>query len=391
MLILSAAIICCSEEIPTPLPDDTESPEVPENPDNSDSGYVESVPDTIVFTNSQFIYYGDEIGAAESDVWAIKLYTDMELDIYGNPIGPGSAMQILINVAYDSEQSADPTLLSGAYREMMNSMDFNVGTFVSGYMTYLDIPGGRIEFAEATFFADVKEGTTEMDYDMLDEGGIMIEENPDGTFVISGVLVGKKYTKRYFTWTGSIEPENYVPEEIPNSTLKHDITGAVFAKGQLQDKGDSFYLMDQSYRCFLIYLVDESVDITSYRPSGSGFVLRMEILVPWETDIADGIPAGVYEMTHRNPDTSIDKDNIIPGYAIPGLPNVFAEWKLGGSWLYELKDGVWTDVYARIQDGNIVINRGEDGSHTISYDLTDCQTKACRIQGTTTLTKLETL
>ena len=43
--------------------------------------------------------------------------------------------------------------------------------------------------------------------------GAMRARSADGTFTIEGVLVGKKYTKRYFKWTGSIEPRNYVPEE----------------------------------------------------------------------------------------------------------------------------------------------------------------------------------
>ena len=296
-LALIAGVFGCDKPDPV-VPEGPEN-EVPEVPEVTEEGYIESVPDTVVFTNSQFIYNGDDIGTAESDGWVIKLYTDMEIDDYGNPVGPGSVVQMLLNVAYDENQSADPSMLDGRYSEMMNSGDFSAGTFVSGYLAYIDIPGGRIEMADATFYADVKDGTTEMDYDLIDEGAVEIVGNDDGTYTITGVLVGKKYTKRYFTWTGTVSPESHVPEQIPNSTLTVDFMGATFAKAQIQDKGDRFYLMDQSYRCFLLYLVDETVDLSSYRPAGDGFVLRMEILVPWDTDINDGIPAGVYEMVQR--------------------------------------------------------------------------------------------
>jgi hypothetical protein len=114
------------------------------------------------------------------------------------------------------------------------------------------------------------------------------------------------------------------------------------------------------------------------------------MLVPWDTDITkDGIPAGTYTMTSRNPDTSIDRDKIVPGAAVPGLPDVFALWKMAGTWYYEMQDGAWTDTYARIDHGTITVSRGEDGSHTIAYDLLDCQKQARRINGSTTLNELE--
>ena len=147
--------------------------------------------------------------------------------------------------------------------------------------------------------------------------------------------------------------------------------------------------MDESYRCLLIYLGDESVDMSASRPAGDGAVLRLEVLVPWDVDITkEGIPSGTYKMTDRNLDTSIDKDNIVPGVAIPGLPNVFAAWKVAGAWYYELEGGEWSQTYARIDEGEIVIDNHGDGSYTISYDLLDCQTVPKKIQGTTTLDEL---
>ena len=361
-------------------------------PENPDTGFVEDIPDTVIFTNAEFIYNGDDIGETYSDGWIIKLYTDMEIDETGAPIGPGVVMQLLLNATFDEAQEASAKYLVGKYTEMFNSGNFSPGTFVSGYMTTIDLPGQQLELADATFYAEVMEGSTEMEYDLIDEGVISITGGEDGLFDIEGILVGKKYTKRHFKWTGAIEPENNVPEEIPNSTLTHDLAGLTFAQVQLQDKGDSFYLMDQSYRCLLLYLADESVDMSSYRPAGNGQVLRLEFLVPWETDITeDGIPEGTYTMTQRNPDTSMDKDMIVPGAAITGLPNEFAAWKVSGSWYYELKDGVWTQNYARINGGSITIERGADKSYTISYDLLDSQENPKKITGSAVFEELTIL
>lgn len=368
-----------------------EKPEQPHQPEGSDpnQGFVEAVPDTVTFTNADFIYYGDITGESQTDDWVVKLYTDMEIDELGNPIGPGTVTQLQLNAEIDESQVADPPKLIGVYREMMNSGNFVPGTFVSGYMVTMDLPGQTIEMADGTFYADLAEGSTQMDYDLIDEGAISVTPNDDGTYTIEGVLVGKKYTKRYFRWTGNVEARNAVPDEIPNSTLQQDLTGLTFSQGQLQDKGDYFYRMDETYRCLLIYLADQSVDMSSYRPAGDGAVLRLEVLVPWEVDIAnDGVPSGTYRMTYRNPDTSIDKDNIVPGVAIPGLPNVFAEWKVSGAWYYELEAGVWSQTYARIDEGEIVIDNHGDGSYTISYDLLDCQVAPRKIQGSATLAEL---
>ena len=366
-------------------------PVIPDAPDypEIETGFVEAVPDTVIFTNSQIIYYGGEARDEISDCWVVKLYTDMEIDDFGNPIGPGTVTQLQLNAKFDENQGADPSKLKGMYREMMNSGNFAPGTFVSGYMVRLDLPGQTIEMGDGTFYADLSEGSTEMEYDLIDEGAVSIQPNDDGTYIIEGVLVGKKYTKRYFKWTGNIDPRNYVPEETPNSTLKQDMTGLTFDQGQLQDKGDYFYRMDESYRCLLIYLGDDSVDMSASRPAGDGAVLRLEVLVPWDVDITkEGIPSGTYKMTDRNLDTSIDKDNIVPGVAIPGLPNVFAAWKVAGAWYYELEGGEWSQTYARIDEGEIVIDNHGDGSYTISYDLLDCQTVPKKIQGTTTLDEL---
>ena len=388
-VLLGLSVFSCTEPEPV-IPEEPDPvPEHPEqNPDDKpedEQGFIEAVPDTVTFTNAEFIYNGDDIGEAISDGWLVKLYTDMDIDETGAPVGPGQVVQMLLNAPYNADQTADPEHLTGIYSEMFNSGDFSAGTFVSGYLQYIDLPGERLEMADGTFYADLAEGSTDMDYDLIDEGAVRIASAGDGTYTIEGILVGKKCTKRYFRWSGRIEARDNVPEQIPNSTITQDIIDKEFTQAILQDKGDCFYLGDNSYRCVLLYLTEPTVEKSEYpggRPEGNGAVLRLEMLVPWDVDIMkDGIPAGTYNMTRRNPDTSIDKDKIVPGAAVPGLPNEFAAWKVSGSWYYELENGEWTKTYARIDNGSITVERDENGGHTVTYDLLDCQSDAKRISG----------
>lgn len=357
---------------------------IPSDP-KEETGFIEAVPETISFSNAEFIYHGDDVGESLSDGWVIKFYSDMETDESGAPIGPGCVIQLLLNVRFDPQQAADPSFLPETYSTMASSIDFTPGTFVNGYISYVDLPGGRIELADATFYADVKDGSTEMEYDLIDEGIINITDEGNGIYGISGILIGTKFTKRYFTWKGSITPKNDAPQETPNSTITSDLTGLVLTKGQLQDKGDYFYLRDESYRCYLLFLGSDGIDLTTSKPGGTGDLLRLEVLVPWENSLENGIPAGTYTMIPRNHDTSLDKDDIKPGAAITGLPNRFSYPYIAGSWYISMNNGQWSDTYARIDSGTISISRDEEGRHTISYDLQDCQNPARSIKGSHTL------
>ena len=73
---------------------------LPEQPDNDFPVYTAPVPETTVFTNAEFIYNGDDIGEAISDGWVIKLYTDMDIDESGAPVGPGEIMQLLPSATF---------------------------------------------------------------------------------------------------------------------------------------------------------------------------------------------------------------------------------------------------------------------------------------------------
>lgn len=335
-------------------------------------GYVEPVPEKIVFNNAIFAYLGDNIGEETSDRWLVKFYTDMEIDMLGNPIGPGCVMQLLLNVAYNPSQEIDMTLLEGIYSAQPSAWDFREGTFVDGYIDYIELPDGRHERGDGTFYADIAEGETAMDIDLLDDGAIQIVAGENDTFTIEGVLVGTKCKKRYFEWHGTIEPTSYVTPETPNSTLTANMAVNSLSKMQIQDKGDSFYVKDNSYRCYLVFLTEEGVDFSWGKPTGTGSVVRLELLVPWECKPEDGVPSGEYTFVQRNADTSIDKDKIVPFRAVAGLPNRFTAPYWSGCWYVEYADGEWGESYGRVDDGVVKVTRGEDGSHHFECTLLDC-------------------
>ncbi len=359
-------------------------------PDNSgdNNEFVEKEVTTTFFTNAEIIYNGDDVGEATSDGWVVKFYTDMDMDAMGNLVGPGEVMQLLLNVPYESEQTPKFDNLVGEYRSQSNSGDFSPNTFVFGYMSSIELPDGRHERPDATFYASLAEGSTEMDVDLIDDGRVVIVENADGSLTIKGTLVGKQCRKRNFSWSGVIEVKSEVKQEVPNSTIKSDIQIENLTQALMQDKGDNFYLRDESYRDILIFLAEESISFEWGKPVGTGEVLRLELLVPWSTNIeaGDGIPAGTYQMMQRNADTSFDKANIVPFRAVSGLPNRFVAPYWAGSWYVGYVDGAWGENYARIDGGTITVERGEDGSHRFICNLQDCSSPAFLVTTDTTIT-----
>ncbi len=334
---------------------------------------------TINFTNAEFIYNGDDIGDSLSDGWLIKLYTDMEFDDMGQLVGPGSVMQLLLNVSFDEGQQPKLSNLEGEYISQSYSGDFASGTFVYGYMDIIDTPNGRIEIPDATFYASLAEGSTEMDVDLLDDGKIVVELNDDGTVKLSGTVVGKKCRKHKFEWVGTPEIESEVIYQTPNSLLKGDLELTTLTQAYIEDRGDSFYLGDNSYRCFLVYLADDSISFEWGKPVGSGNVLRLDLLVNADTEVGDGIPEGEYPMLVRNADTSINREDISPYHAVSGLPNCFTPPYWSGCWYVQYDNGTWGSSYARIDSGCIRVERANDGSHRFICQLKDCSQPAFNI------------
>ena len=337
-----------------------------------DDDFVEKESTKVLFTNADFYYLGDRAQEESCDLWQIKFYTDMEIDELGNPIGPGSVMQLILNAPYEKDQTPNLDKLEGVYFAQSNTGDFSQNTFIYGYMDILELPDGRHELPDGTFYASLAEGSKQMDVDLLDDGKLEIVNNADGTTSIKGTLIGKQCRKRNFEWKGIVEPKSEVKQEVANSTITADVKIENLTKALVQDKGDSFYLRDESYRNFLIFLAQEGISFEWGKPVGSGEVLRLELLVPWSTKVEEGIPAGTYQMMQRNADTSFDKESIVPFSAVSGLPNRFVAPYWAGSWYVDYVDGAWGESYARIDGGTIVVERGEDGSHRFVCDLKDC-------------------
>ena len=174
--------------------------------------------------------------------------------------------------------------------------------FVQGYIYSIEIPGGEIEIPDGTYFADFADGSTDYNPDLLREGDFTITVNEDGTCTVEGVLVGTEYLKRYFSYTGTPKVTDKSGENgsdnTPNSSLTGDITLPQFTKARLIDRKDT-YTWDQSNRAFALYLAEEGIDLSGEWPSGTGKVMRIEFFVSWDTDVAEGIPAGTYTMAYQ--------------------------------------------------------------------------------------------
>lgn len=341
--------------------------------------YVEPVSETIVFTNAELVYNGDDGYTEISDAWTLKLYTDMPVDESGNPVGAGQLMQISVNAALNAEQTPDPSLLTGSYREQSSTGDFAVGTFNSGYLVTLDMPNGTLELPDGSFFGDIPEGSTEYTPDLLRDGTLKIEYKSDGTLAVSGILVGTEFVKRRFSFRGAVEIVDRSEVQIPNSTLTEDVVDlSTLTQTRLRDRGDSFMLGTESYRLFEIMLAEPSVDLTSIYPAGSGQVLRLELYVGWDAVADEGIPAGEY-IAAKRVSGGIDKSDIVPFRVVAGEPDNFNT--PSGSWYQTLADGLWGERYARIADGTVKVER-PDGGHRLIIDLLDCNDPAHRICGT---------
>ena len=353
--------------------------------DVTTNDFVEKEATEVCFTNAEVYYLGDTAREKSFDIWQIKFYTDMEIDELGNPIGPGSVMQLVVNAPYEESQTPNNEQLEGVYVAQSNSGDFSPYTFIYGYIDILELPDGRHELPDGTFYASIPENSKQMNVDILDDGKFEIVNHTDGTTTIKGTLVGKQCRKRNFSWRGVVEPKSEVKQEVPNSTLTSDIEIANLAQFLVQDKGDSFYLRDESYRNFLVFLAEESISFEWGKPVGSGNVLRLELLVPWSTNVEEGIPAGTYTMMQRNADTSFDKENIVPFRAVSGLPNRFVAPYWSGSWYVNYVDGAWGASYARIDGGTIIVERGADGSHRFICNLQDCTSPTFTITTDTTI------
>lgn len=353
------ALTACSDN-------DTENPEGEKN--GGENG--KPTPETVEFINSNLVYWGDEDGVG-TDHFVLTLYTDMEVDAAGNPIGPGKIMAFSLNVPPFASGTTEFPLPEGTFDAAPNGYTFNEWTFNLGYMNQMDLPTGKVEVPAGSFYGDVKAHSTSVDADLLSGGKITVKRSADGEYTISGVLVGDLSLKRYFTYTGKLTTidRHGSTEEIPNSTLNADLTLNEWAQARLQDKADFYYLQDESCRVLELYLAEEGVGLAETWPTGNGRVLKVEFFVEWATDVTQGIPAGTYKVVARDEESKgILREFLKPGGIASGYPNVFTY--PAGTWYEKISNGTMKE-YARIDAGTMTVVRDGD-KHTLTIDFIDC-------------------
>ena len=343
-----------------------------ENPEGGKPGGedVNPAPEVVEFVNSNLVYWGDKDGVG-TDHFVLTLYTDMEVDATGNPIGPGKIMAFSLNVPPFASEATEFPLPEGTFDAALNGYTFDEWTFNLGYMNQIDLPTGKVDIPAGTFYGDVKSYSTSVDADLLSGGKMTVKRMSGGEYSISGTLVGNLSLKHYFTYTGKVTTidrhENKV--ETSNSTLTADIALNGWTQARLQDKGDSYYLQDESCRVVELYLAEDGISLADTWPSGNGRVLKVEFFVEWAMDVTQGIPAGTYTMVARDEGSQgIPRELLKPGGIAPGYPNVFTY--PGGTWYEKLQNGAMKE-YARIDGGTMTVARDGD-KHTLTIDFIDC-------------------
>ena len=118
------------------------------------------------------------------------------------------------------------------------------------------------------------------------------------------------------------------------------------------------------------------LDLSTQWPGGDGELLRIELFVPWDTDPADGIPAGIYTVPDDVPPSGgVYREDIVPYRIVPGYPDKFTS--SSGTWYQYMEAGQWVR-YARITGGTLKVER-PDGRYRITAEFTDCAAPAHRI------------
>ena len=215
----------------------------------------------------------------------------MEVDATGNPIGPGKIMAFSLNVPPFASEATEFPLPEGTFDAALNGYTFDEWTFNLGYMNQIDLPTGKVDIPAGTFYGDVKSYSTSVDADLLSGGKMTVKRLSGGEYSISGTLVGDLSLKRYFTYTGKVITidRHESKDETPNSTLTTDIALNGWTQARLQDKGDSYYLQDES--CRVVEPLSGGREYKSCRhftSTGNGRVLKVEFFVEWATDVTQG-------------------------------------------------------------------------------------------------------
>lgn len=347
-----------------------------------DGGFTELVPEKPDYCNARLVYNGYD--GESADVWTLVLYTDMALEGSGSVLegaGPGQALNLVVNAESNPDGGPVLSYLEGDYSEPAGGGDFSAGTWQSGDMADVDTPQGIIELPYGSYHAEFADGQSGYEADLLREGGFSVEVADDGTVTIEGILVGGKFLKRYFSYSGKPEvvDGSQGSGQTPgsdNSNLSEDVRLPEFTQARLLDRKD-VYTWDERARAFVLYLAEDGVDLSGEWPSGSGKVLRVEFFVSWETDVRQGIPEGVYSAVSMNENGGIPGEEIKAFGLVPGYPDKFQYFT--GSWYLELEDDAWR-TYARVADGSMTVDRDGD-AHSLEISLSDCSNPPFSISG----------
>lgn len=325
-------------------------------------------PQPTVYANASLVYYGVEDEELPSCLFELTMYTDMELDPTGNPLGPGQILRVSFNAPLFAPDAEAYPLPEGRYRNASSASDFSPGTFNFGYMNRLDLPTGEVYIPAGSFYGDIPEGQTDFDADLLTDGYCEVTRDDAGCYTVTGILVGGRSTKRRFIHSGELQPiDRSTPgQQGDDTTLNGDLTLSTLTQARLEDKGDSFYLQDESCRTFLLHVAEATVDLTQSWPRGNGKLLRLEVFVPWTTDLSDGIPAGTYNVAPRQ-NGGIPRELIVPGNMPAGQSGSYTY--PSGCWYQGLSDGMMQE-YACIGGGHMTVTRTGEQTR-LEIDLLD--------------------
>lgn len=374
--------------VSTACKNDTETiPIVIQDEGEPDFPFDEPQPEEVLFTQAELIYRGDDGGTGVSDLWQLSLWTDMPIDNAGNPVGPGKLIRVSLNAELLAE-GAELVLPVGIYYEPENYWSFLPFTFNEGEIQSIPLPTGTVDMPAYSFFGDLAEGETGYEPDLLREGYCRVQLNADNTYTVSGIMVGTRFLKRIFTYTGALEAIDRSEEsETGDSTLKADLEINGLKQARLKDTGNPYYLPADdgsgkpnatSYRAFQLLLAENGIAIDDLDRADSGKVLQMEIFVPYETDVREGLPAGTYRIVSRI-ESGVDRADIVPG----NIPAGIYDGAFKGAWYRRFAADSMQD-FAAIRGGTLTVVRN-GGSHRLEFDFTDGAEKPHRIYGSCSL------
>lgn len=348
---------------------------------DSDNGGGNSVPvnPPVRYTNASLVYYGDEGYTGESCEFTLTMYTDMKIDDTGNPIGPGKILQLDFNAELFDDDATEFPIPAGKYYASASDYSFSPFSFNWGYVRSFDLPGqGSVSIPVNSFYGEIPAGSTAFDPDLLDEGAFEVEVAGDGSYTVAGCVVGDKFMKRNFIFSGKLtaaDRRGDVPGPKPdNTTLAGDLVLDYFTQARLRDLGQPIPTGDESYRAFELILADDAADLDMEWPS-KGRMLKVTLFVAYGADVADGIPAGEYTMTTDRSDGGVDRDEMVPFRVRCGVPDLYSH--PSGTWYLDYTSGS-LGGYARINGGRMRVERDGD-AHTIEIEFTDCAENAHRV------------